>query len=131
MNNREIERVKLYLQSNKTASINAYTEMKNVDWGTKSNEKDKAVFNEIWDTLKENYQNDSDFFKEDFKDLNNSVDTLKKYVSNDWNGEDLSTEVTLQNFDPNTTIISKEFFIQTFNTYNEQRINKVKTTTIN
>lgn len=131
MNNREIGRVKQYLQSNKAASIKAYTEMKNVDWGTKSNEKDKAVFNEIWDALKEKYQNDSAFLEEDFKDLNNSVDVLKKYAGNDWNGENLSTEATLQSFDPNKTIISKDYFIQEFNTYNEQRINKIKTSTIN
>lgn len=131
MNNKEIWRVKLYLQSNKNDSIKAYTEMKNVDWWNKANEKDKAVFNEIWNTLKVKYQNDSDFLKEDFNDINTSVDSLKKYAGNDWNGENLWSDVTLQNFDSDKVIISKEFFINTFNTYNEQRINKVKKNTIN
>ena len=132
MNKNKIDRVKTYIENNKSEAKALYTKMKgvNLEIDKKINQKDKDVFNEVLVVIKNKYNNDPDFLKEDFKDLDDSVSNLKKYAGNDWKGENLSNDAILQNFDPSKTIISKEFFINTFNTYNEQRIDGIKDATI-
>ena len=132
MNKNEIDRVKTYIENNKAKAKELYIKMKTVDLEKykKIDQKDKDVFNGVREVIKTKYNNDPDFLKEDFKDLNSSVSSLKKYAYNDWEGEDLEDGATLQNFDQNKTIISKAFFIETFNNYNEERENRMKDATI-
>ena len=130
----EIRRLNIYLWAHEDDALAAYKAMKPI-YGkydeNKMKSEDRRFFEEVWNTLKDHYEDSDKFFESDFGELSDSKDDLYNLAWNlwvkQWDGRNLSQwDVTLSE----NSIISKETVIANFNEANESRINKIKSWTL-
>lgn len=126
----EIRRLNLYLWSHEDEALAAYKAMKPVVWKyfeNKMKSEDKRFFEEVWNTLKDNYADNDKFFESDFGKLSESSKDLYDLAWNlwvkQWDGRNLSEwDITIWE----NSIISKKSVMDKFNDANKKRIDNVK-----
>lgn len=144
---KELRKLTLYLSMNENAALEAYRSMKgfvDVDrwfWsatlsGTGMKLEDINVFQTIWKTIKDNYQNNETFIEATypgFKNLSANSQSIKSFLETykwqiswqwlEWEWDDLTVAHI---GDVKNSIVNKEAVVAKLNELNNQRISKNK-----
>ncbi len=147
MKEKEVRKLNLYLSMNESAALDAYRSMKgfvDVDrwfWvatllGTGMNMEDIRVFQTIWKTIKDNYQNNETFIEftyPGYKNLSATSQSIKSFLETykwqiswqwlEWEWDELTV---VHIWDVKNSIVSKEAIVSKLNELNNQRISKNK-----